>query len=178
MEFMAIVKSAPAGSRGLCLPAVTADAAGRGQDQVENSAIWRLRAVDNLGTRVVEADLRVDAAQFAGFNQRSDDSPAFIAAAPAAKDEQMFRVRIALQRLLDDQRQSVEPFAHVGVAHRQPSPDAGWNRDYRRDGAVAPTSASSKAGVDAWPSRPLLILRGSASSIVAIVADGHDRRVG
>ena len=32
-------------------------------------------------------------------------------------------MRIALQRLLDDQRQSVEPFAHVGVARRQPNPN-------------------------------------------------------
>ena len=30
-------------------------------------------------------------------------------------------MRIALQRLLNDQRKAIEPLAHVGVARRQPS---------------------------------------------------------
>jgi hypothetical protein len=36
--------------------------------------------------------------------------------AAAAKNEEVAGMRIAPQRLLDDQRQTVESFAHIGVA--------------------------------------------------------------
>ena len=45
-------------------------------------------------------------------------------AAPTAEDKQMAAMRIALQRLLDDQRKPVEALAHVGMARRQPHPNA------------------------------------------------------
>src|SRR5215472_723576 len=53
-------------------------------------------------------------------------------AAPAAEHEQMASVRIALERLLHQQRQAVEALAHVGVAGCQPHPRASRQRDHRR----------------------------------------------
>ena len=53
-------------------------------------------------------------------------------AATAAEHEQMAAVRIALELLLDQQRQAVEALAHVGVAGRQPHPHAARDRDHRR----------------------------------------------
>ena len=49
-------------------------------------------------------------------------------ATTTAKDEEMTRMRVTLQRLLDDQRQAIEAFAHVGMPGRQPARDIleGW----------------------------------------------------
>src|SRR5689334_23436359 len=53
-------------------------------------------------------------------------------------------MRVALQLLLDLQRQAVHAFAHVGTADRQPHPDPARNRDHRR--ANASTTAAAKTG--------------------------------
>src|SRR5713226_5279681 len=54
------------------------------------------------------------------------------ATATAAEHEQMAVVRIALERLLYQQRQAVEALAHVRAAGRQPHLRAARNRDHRR----------------------------------------------
>src|ERR1700733_2183479 len=54
----------------------------------------------------------------------------------------------ALQRFLHDQRQPVEPLAHVGVARRQPHPNARRHRDHRPDNALA-TRANAAASTSA-----------------------------
>src|SRR3954466_15102001 len=51
---------------------------------------------------------------------------------PAANDKQMTAVRIAPERLLDEQGQAVEALAHVRVPRREPHPHAGRNRDHER----------------------------------------------
>src|SRR4051794_22565138 len=53
-------------------------------------------------------------------------------AAPAPKDKQMAAVGIAPERLLDEQSQAVEAFAHVGVARREPHARVGRDRDHER----------------------------------------------
>src|SRR5579859_31988 len=44
----------------------------------------------------------------------------------------MTAVRIALERLLNQQRQPIKALAHVGMARRQPDPGTGRSRDHRR----------------------------------------------
>ena len=61
-----------------------------------------------------------------------------------AKNVKVASMRIALQLLLDLQRQAVHAAPHVDVADRQPHPHPAWNRDHRR--ASAPTTAVAKAG--------------------------------
>src|SRR5436305_520773 len=53
-------------------------------------------------------------------------------AAPPAEHEQMALMRIALELLLHQKRQSVEALAHVGVAGRKPYARAARDRDHRR----------------------------------------------
>src|SRR5260364_132425 len=72
------------------------------------------------------------------------------AAAAAAEHKQMAAMRIALQGLLDQQRQTVEALAHVGMAGRQPNLGAGGDRDGHREPArsaaiIAVTVAASAA---------------------------------
>jgi hypothetical protein len=43
-------------------------------------------AVDDLGERVGEIDVRIDAVELAGFDQRGDDSPVFSAAVGAGEE--------------------------------------------------------------------------------------------
>src|SRR5690606_18718303 len=64
-------------------------------------------------------------------------------AAPAAEDEQIAPVRIALQLLLHGQRQTIEAFAHVGVAGRNPDLHALWNRDHRRSNTASTRSSAA-----------------------------------
>src|SRR5947209_4013096 len=51
----------------------------------------------------------------------------------------MAAVRIALERLLHQQRQPVEPLAHVGMAGCQPHPAPGRQRDHRCRPGLAST---------------------------------------
>src|SRR4051794_30623299 len=53
-------------------------------------------------------------------------------AAPTAEHEQVTAVRIAPERLLHEQGQAVEAFAHVGVAGRKPHARVGRDRDHER----------------------------------------------
>ena len=52
------------------------------------------------------------------------------------------------RRLLDEQREPVKALAHVGVARRQPHPNARRDRDHRRDSALT-TRASAAASTSA-----------------------------
>src|SRR4029077_5687557 len=63
----------------------------------------------------------------------------------------MAGMRIAPQRLLDDQRQTVESFAHIGVAGHEPHARPTRDRNHRRvstlmirASAVASTSAPTR----------------------------------
>src|SRR4051794_25017236 len=58
---------------------------------------------------------------------------------PAPKDEEMARVRVALERLLHLEREPVHDLAHVGAAGGQPDPRPARERDHR------PVSARSAA---------------------------------
>src|SRR5215469_852142 len=62
----------------------------------------------------------------------------------AAKHIKITGMRIALQTLLDLQRQAVHPAPHVGLADRQPHSHPRRKRDHRR--ANASTTAAAKAG--------------------------------
>ena len=81
-------------------------------------------------------------------------------AAAAAEDEQMARMRIALQRLLHDQRQPVEPLAHIGAAHGQPNPNARRDRDHRRVNVL-----TTRASAVASTSMPTMIRSPPESTI-------------
>src|SRR3954468_5261703 len=63
-------------------------------------------------------------------------------AAPTPKDKQMAAVRVTPERLLDQQGQAVEAFAHVRVPRGQPHPHTGWDRDHER-ARTAKTRASA-----------------------------------
>ena len=56
-------------------------------------------------------------------------------AAPASEDIEVAGMRIALQALLNLQRQTLHAAPHVRVARRNPDPNAVRNRDHRRDSA-------------------------------------------
>src|SRR3954451_19597387 len=62
----------------------------------------------------------------------------------APKDKQMAGVRITPERLLNEQGQAVEAFAHVRVARGQPHPHTSRNRDHRRP-ATIPSTATTGA---------------------------------
>jgi hypothetical protein len=56
-------------------------------------------------------------------------------------------MRVALQRLLNLDRQAVHPAPHIGVTDRQPNSHARGDRDHRRDNAFI-TAAASSAGIE------------------------------
>src|SRR3954470_9294033 len=60
----------------------------------------------------------------------------------APKDKQMAAVRVTPERLLYEQGQAVEAFAHVRVPRREPHAHAGWDRDHERV-RIATTRASA-----------------------------------
>src|SRR5271156_2054218 len=74
----------------------------------------------------------------------------------------MARMRIALQRLLHDQRQPIEALAHVGVACRQPHPNARGDRDHRRVNVL-----TTRASAVASTSTPTMI-RSPLESTISI----------
>jgi hypothetical protein len=69
-------------------------------------------------------------------------------------------MRVVLQRLLHHQRKAIKSLAHVGVAGRQPHPDARRNRDHRRDSAL-----TTRASDDASTSAPTTIRSPPMSTI-------------
>jgi hypothetical protein len=52
-------------------------------------------------------------------------------AAPATKHEKLPAMRIAFELLLNQQRQPIKPFAHVGVTGCQPYLNPARDRDHR-----------------------------------------------
>jgi pimeloyl-ACP methyl ester carboxylesterase len=72
----------------------------------------------------------------------------------------MARVRIALQRLLHDQRQPIEALAHVGTARRQPHPNPRGDRDHRRVNVL-----TTRASAVASTSTPTMIRSPPESTI-------------
>src|SRR5262245_34900741 len=85
---------------------------------------------------------------------------------PAAEHEQVPAVRIAPQRLLHQQRKTVETLAHVGVAGRQPHPCPARNRDrHRRALARAATAVDTIAGSTA----PVIRRRAPQANSISIM---------
>src|SRR5438067_12950428 len=74
---------------------------------------------------------------------------------------------IALQPLLDLQRQTVHAAPHVGVADPQPHPHPRGNRDHRADDALT-TAAANPAGVEAGMRR-----RALPANSISIAGTGH-----
>src|SRR4051812_12670660 len=87
-------------------------------------------------------------------------------AAPAAEDEKMARVRIALEHLLHQERQPVHAFAHVGAAGGQPDPRPTRERDHR------PTRARSAAATTAGSGAPEIRTRSPCASSISISPEG------
>src|SRR4051812_14400360 len=87
------------------------------------------------------------------------------AAAPAAEHEQVAVVRITLERLLYQQRQPVEAFAHIGVAGRQPHPRPARDRDGHRR---LPVRAEIAADIAAASTAPLIRIRAPVASSISI----------
>src|SRR5262245_51501891 len=78
----------------------------------------------------------------------------------------MASVRIALERLLHQQRQAVEAFAHVGMASRQPHPRPTRDRDRHRP--RRPVNAPSAAETIAASTAPLIRSRAPLASSISI----------
>src|ERR1700694_3227790 len=66
----------------------------------------------------------------------------------AAENIKIAGMRIALQPLLDLQRQAIHAAPHVGVADCQPHPNSRGNRDHRPDNALT-TAAANPVGIEA-----------------------------
>src|SRR5690349_3818424 len=82
--------------------------------------------------------------------------------AAAAKHKQIAAVRVMAQRLLNEQRQPIKPFAHIGPTRRQPNPHAARNRDHRR--SSTPTTRASAASFTSLPT----ITRAPPASTISI----------
>src|SRR5690349_13356994 len=78
----------------------------------------------------------------------------------------MARVRIALEHLLDLERQPVHAFAHVRAAGRQPHPRPARERDHR------PARARSVAATTAGSAAPETRTRSPPASSISISPDG------
>ncbi len=52
-------------------------------------------------------------------------------AAATPEDEEMATIGVALEDLLDLERQAVHPSTHIRVAGCEPHPGARWKRDHR-----------------------------------------------
>src|SRR5262249_23801663 len=90
-------------------------------------------------------------------------------ATPAAKDEQMSTMRVALELLLHQQRQTIKALAHVGVPHRKPYPHSARHRDHRRRAIF--TSASISTAVIDGSAGPLIVTRARPAGSISIVPD-------
>src|SRR6202022_3502630 len=84
-------------------------------------------------------------------------------AAATAEDIEIAGMRIALQALLNRQRQTLHAAAHVGVAGGDPDPDAARDRDHRRL-----RSSSTRCSASASPSRSTRTRQPPLSSISII----------
>src|SRR3954469_17632482 len=83
-------------------------------------------------------------------------------AAPAPEDKKMARVRIALERLLHQERQPVHALAHVGAAGGKPDPCPTRERGHR------PTRARSAAATTAGSTAPEIRSRSPRASSISI----------
>src|ERR1700723_2059912 len=84
----------------------------------------------------------------------------------------MARMRIALQRLLHDQRKPIESLAHVGAPRRKPHPNGRRDRDHRRDSAL--TTRASAAVSTSAPTTT----RSPPTSAISIRPAGADGAIG
>ena len=83
-------------------------------------------------------------------------------------------MRIAMQHLLDLDRQAVHAAPHVGVADCQPNAHAGRDRDHRRDSALT-TAAANAAGTE--PGAQGLVVLPHLQGAMAPDANPHARGV-
>src|SRR5229473_318934 len=90
-------------------------------------------------------------------------------AAPAAEHEQMAIVGIAPERLLYQQRQSIEALAHVSVAGRQPHLHAARKWDHWR---LAFASAVTIAAIVEASTGPVIRIRVPVANSISIVPGG------
>src|SRR3974377_790273 len=102
--------------------------------------------------------------------QRLDQS-----AAPATEHKQMPAVGIALERLLDHERQAIETLAHVGVPSRQPNPRSARHRDHRRRLLFA--SARITANTVEASTGPVIRTRPPAENSISIMPARSDAGV-
>src|SRR4051794_2117896 len=92
------------------------------------------------------------------------------AAAPATEDEQMPIVRIAPERLLHHQRQTIKTFAHVGMACRQPHSRSARDRDHRRP--LPFTSAFISADTVGTSTAPVIRIRPPLANSISMTPGG------
>src|SRR5215468_12000453 len=96
-------------------------------------------------------------------------------AAPTAKHEKLSTVWIALQLLLHQEAQAIKASPHVGMARRQPHPDASRKRDHDRRSFA--TRAATPAVTVAASTAPVILTRvASASSISITPAEAGNPR--
>src|SRR5687767_3513515 len=81
---------------------------------------------------------------------------------PATKDKEMPAVRIALEYLLDLERQPVHAFAHVGAAGGEPDPCPARKRDH------CPTSTRSTVAIVVGSTMPEIRIRSPPGSSISI----------
>src|SRR6516165_11789908 len=89
-------------------------------------------------------------------------------APPPAEYEQIAGVRVALQSLLDLERQPVHPAPHIAVPGRDPHPDTTGNRDHRRSAAANSGGVSTAMRTRTAPANSISIAaagRRAASSL-------------
>src|SRR5688572_1577839 len=94
-----------------------------------------------------------------------------MACAPATEHEQMPAVRIALERLLHQQRQAIKPLAHVGVTGRQPNPRAARDRDHRRRRCAFASAAIIALTIEA-STGPVIRIRAPVANSTSIAPCG------
>src|SRR5512135_1790875 len=90
----------------------------------------------------------------------------------APKHQQVTRMGVPPQRLLNLQRQSIHAAAHIGPADRQPDPDARRDRDHACTSAV--TIAAARSGATEGGSRTCEPL----AAITSIMGSGAVDTVG
>lgn len=76
-------------------------------------------------------------------------------------------MRIALERLLNQQRQALESLAHVGVVGRKPDPHPARDRDRRRSAIFA--SAAISADTVPGFAAPVIRMRAPPANSISIV---------
>src|SRR5215470_6873367 len=133
----------------------------------------RHRAVRRQGPDEASAlqPLRIEAHALAVVPQNLDQR-----AAAAAEHEQMPTMRIVLEFLLHQQRQSVEALAHVGVAGCKPYMHAAQDRNHRRRSFVISAAAiADRATLSTWP---VMRMRAPLANSTSITPSGAGNPAG